>query len=154
MHIGPGYTLGSRPSESSSNVIQSSANQQTPELSEQFSGRRTPSSTPKSTPVLLPPKIMKHPRGRSMIYGEDITLEISASGSDLNYTWFKDGIEITVESFPQFDGIRTNCLNIKDFLPEHAGKYLCKVSNSLGETESWNAELTLGILINLLSMNY
>lgn len=151
MHIGPGYTLGSRPSVSASDVTQLSAKQQTSEHSEQFSSSRSPSSTTLSTPPILPPKIMKHPQSRSMIYGGEIKLEISASGSDLNYTWFKDDVEITIETSPNFYGTHTPCLNIKDFIPEYAGSYSCVVSNSEGRTESWKAEVTMGrFYINLL----
>lgn len=69
---------------------------------------------------------MKHPQGQSMILAEDITLEIVASGPDLKYTWFKNGVEITVKRCPQLDGIHTNFLNIKDFLPEHVGSICAK----------------------------
>lgn len=95
-------------------------------------------------PVLQPPEIIKHPQGRSVIYGNHISLEVAASGSDLKYTWFKDGVEITVDSFQNCYGNRTSRLHIKDFLLEYTGKYMCVVSNSLGQAESRHAELILG----------
>lgn len=101
-------------------------------------------------PIVEPPQIIEHPESLSVIHGGDLSLEVVASGPDLNYAWLKDGKEITSDDYPNCSGIHSSCLQIKGFLPEYTGKYSCVVSNSAGNNVSKIAELTLGN--NLLSI--
>lgn len=139
--------LGSTPSEPFSYVPQSRSDEQMYATGlDEFRESGEPSDEePKPKAILQPPRIISHPQDhQSVIFGDVITLKVAASGSDLHYTWFKDGIELSVQNFGNCSGIHTPSLKIENFLPENAGKYSCVISNSLGRTESWEAELTLG----------
>lgn len=145
--LGSGYVLGSTPSEPFSDVSQSQSDGQMYATGlDDFHDSGEPNEVPKPKASLQPPKIITHPQDQSMIFGDVITLKVAASGSDLHYTWFKDGIELTAQNFGNCSGFHTPSLRIENFLPENAGKYSCMISNSLGRTESWEAKLTLGKL--------
>lgn len=53
--------------------------------------------------------------------GNDVTLSVSATGSDLSYQWFKDAVAIL--------GAESNILDLDDIVGTDAGLYYCRVLN-------------------------
>ena len=70
--------------------------------------------------------------------GKEILLECSITGSPTpSVTWFRDNkaIRHSKEFALQFDG-KTASLKVSEAFPKHAGLYVCKGHNTVGETTS------------------
>jgi hypothetical protein len=78
---------------------------------------------------LLPPVVVSRTNDQAITPGIDITLEVSATGSDpLSYEWQKDDVTLPGE-------IASN-LAITDLVLADQGSYTCTVSNAVGGTTS------------------
>ena len=72
------------------------------------------------------------------MYGEDVTLTVSAVGPQpLIYKWMKDGKKIS-------DDLKSDKLTISSFSSENQGNYLCIVSGGRQSIESKPAALGIG----------
>ncbi|MBN1143091.1 MAG: immunoglobulin domain-containing protein [Bacteroidales bacterium] len=66
--------------------------------------------------------------GDTLCTGQSITLSVSATGSNLNYQWFRDGISITDGG--GIAGTATSSLVINNIIPEFSGYYSCVITGS------------------------
>ena len=48
------------------------------------------------------------------------------------YTWYKDGRELTLQEFPRYKVKKFKYLKISDLSKGDSGKYTCSVSNQFG----------------------
>ena len=77
-----------------------------------------------------------------------MTLTVSATGAEsLSYHWKKDEEEISGDNY---DGVDTQSLIIKEFLPDDQGKYSCVIKNCSRSIQSEKADLALGSHIIIL----
>ncbi|NLD75020.1 MAG: immunoglobulin domain-containing protein, partial [Chloroflexi bacterium] len=83
-----------------------------------------------------PPTILVQPQGQTACPGEDVTLSVTAEGSDLSYQWQFEGVDLP--------GKEAQTLTLTAVGPEHAGEYSCIVSGSCGTRTSDTAGLTIG----------
>ncbi|MBN1117544.1 MAG: immunoglobulin domain-containing protein [Bacteroidales bacterium] len=82
--------------------------------------------------------ITTQPFSQTACEGNNITFSIVATGSNLSYEWFKDGVSL---------GITTANLNVNSVVAADAGNYRCVVSNSCGSSlNSSIATLTINPL--------
>ena len=70
---------------------------------------------------------MNQPIGQRLHAGEDFSLSVSATGTDLSYSWTRDGVVL---------GVSSPTLNISNATASQAGCYQVRVSNSGGFIES------------------
>jgi hypothetical protein len=84
---------------------------------------------------MSPPVITVHPSSDTVQAGSSVMLSCTATGNDLSYQWFKDGIEIPFAT--------TVPLYINGFQAANEGGYYCAVSNAGGTVNSSVAELYL-----------
>ena len=94
------------------------------------------------SPSITELKVTKHPQDQRKVYGEEVSLRVSATGSGtLLYQWIKDEEDITSEKYHNCDGHDSHTLNISSLLPEHNGSYKCRVSTEYYSVISNAAEL-------------
>jgi hypothetical protein len=79
--------------------------------------------------------------------GTVLTVRASGPGS-LSYQWMKNGIPLTDDTLPNCTGAASDSLRFTVLLPEHSGRYKCRVSNKKECVESKEAELEGMIIIN------
>ena len=84
------------------------------------------------------PVIVSSPISRTVSQGSAVSLGVGATGSDLTYRWFFNGIELLMPS--------TNTLIIPNIQPSDAGKYWVVVNNAAGSATSAQATLTVLML--------
>lgn len=96
------------------------------------------------TVKLKTPTITKQPVSQTVTEGNTVTLTVTASGSELNYQWYKDGNSI--------DGATNANYKITNVMPGHAGSYTVKVSNSAGRTTSSAAVLTVKLKMPVITI--
>lgn len=98
-------------------------------------------------PGLLPPSIVRHPTGQTVMVGSSVAFSVEATGSSLSYQWRRDGLSLAGETGPT--------LLLKNVGPSNAAAYSVVVSNSANSVASTDATLTVtstasaGRLINL-----
>lgn len=85
--------------------------------------------------VAAKPAIVNQPIGQRLHNGEDFSLNVSAKGTDLSYSWTRDGAVVGVSS-PTF--------NISNATTSQAGTYRVRVSNSGGYIDS--DEVTVAVV--------
>ena len=73
------------------------------------------------------PAIVNQPIGRRLHAGEDFSLSVSATGTDLSYSWTRDGIVV---------GVSSPTLSVSKATTSQAGLYRVRVSNSGGLIDS------------------
>ncbi len=85
-------------------------------------------------PVL--PSISVQPQSQTVFAGSNVTLRVSASGTDpLSYQWQKDGANVP--------GAAAAVYAISNAQTNHAGSYRVQVSNAYGSTNSASVTLTV-----------
>ena len=88
--------------------------------------------------------ITKHPQFPPRVkYGDYVAIFVSAVGDrkSLRYSWKFNGEDIDLA---KCTGSTTRIFVITSCSLEHQGTYICTVSNSRGEIESYPAHLKLG----------
>lgn len=84
----------------------------------------------------LEPEIHRHPESQQIAESQPVSFSVQATGAiPLNYQWYKDGQAIS--------GATNATYLITYVLPEHAGEYTVKVSNTYNEVSSETAVLTV-----------
>lgn len=76
-----------------------------------------------TTPVLVAQSLSK-----TVEEGADVTFNVSASGDDLKYQWYKNGNAITDEE--------TASLLLEDVVATDKGSYTCKIYNIAGSVDT------------------
>ena len=94
--------------------------------------------------IVDPPKITQHPESKSVATGVSTTLNVEASGDDLQFQWKKDGKDLHDGS--KYQGTKTHTLHIKDVKKSDKGNYQCLVKNDVGEL-SGEADLAVSKLV-------
>jgi hypothetical protein len=84
-----------------------------------------------SITVPVPPHIDRSPMSNSLTQGETLTLSVAASGPNLTYQWFHNGISLP--------GRTSNQLVIPSITSSQAGAYWVEVSNPGGAVRSATA---------------
>ncbi len=79
-------------------------------------------------PVLAAPKITSQPTGTTVVNGKTFKLRVGASGPDLEYQWFKDGVQIHDAVVP--------VLEVAGASARDSGLYHVRVRNAAGRTDS------------------
>ena len=93
-------------------------------------------SAPATLTVLVPPSITQHPKSQTVDAGVDVTLAVSASGSEpLSYQWRFNGNPLA--------GATSSSLVLTNVQPDKAGSYSAVVSNPAGSVISDAAVLTV-----------
>ena len=88
------------------------------------------------SPGSIPPVILQQPVSTSVRVGEELFLEvIAASGGNVTFQWFKDDVAIS--------GATNSTLLISDVQVVNAGVYHVAVGNSIGDTVSEEAIVTV-----------
>ena len=77
--------------------------------------------------VTAKPAILNQPISQRLHDGEDFSLNVSTTGTDLSYSWTRDGIVV---------GVSSPTLNISNATASQAGLYQVRVSNSDGIIDS------------------
>ena len=95
------------------------------------------SSAAKLTVNLKKPTISTQPKSQTVTEGNDVTFTVTANGSELSYQWYKDGNLI--------NGATSASYKITNVIPDYAGNYTVRVSNSVGSVTSSAAKLTVNL---------
>ncbi|MCB1120543.1 MAG: immunoglobulin domain-containing protein, partial [Verrucomicrobiae bacterium] len=82
------------------------------------------------------PYIRTQPESLTVLPGEPVTLLVEADGGNLNYQWFKDGLEIP--------SANQSNLAIANAVEGDSGTYHVEVYNQLGSVVSDSAEVVVG----------
>ena len=82
----------------------------------------TETSTSGVLTVLTAANISSQPVSADRVVGESVSFSVSATGSNLTYQWYKNGLIIF--------GATTSSFNIPSCITTDAGSYTCEVSNS------------------------
>ena len=86
------------------------------------------------------PQILTNPDDVAVFIGQSIQLTCSALGTDIDYQWMKDGVEVS--------GANSNMLRITNIEESDEGVYKCVASNKGGQVESNPATITVyGMLV-------
>ena len=73
-----------------------------------------------------PPEVVANSENMTVGYGEPFTVSFAAAGSNLSYTWYKDGT-------PLAGGPQSTFLQIQSATMDHSGTYRLCAQNSLGQ---------------------
>lgn len=87
------------------------------------------------TPPCLPPQIAADPLGQVVCEGEDVLLEVAATGTNLSYQWRVDGLDVA--------GAQQSTLLLSDSTALDAGSYDVRVTNACGSVLSAEALLVV-----------
>ncbi len=88
------------------------------------------------TQAATPVSIQSQPESRTARIGEDVSFNVSATGSGfISYQWFKNGVALSNANQSQ--------LRLTTIDESAAGNYYVRVSNSLGSLQSATASLTV-----------
>ncbi|MBN1984473.1 MAG: immunoglobulin domain-containing protein [Chitinivibrionales bacterium] len=86
--------------------------------------------------LIVPPTISAQPQNATVKKGESATFTITASGTDIQYQWYKNGTEVS--------GATTNTLTIPNTTEQDNNATIkCSVKNSVGSVESNGVKLTV-----------
>jgi len=88
--------------------------------------------------VISKPIITTQPQSQTVTEGSSVTFNVTSSGADLQYQWYKDGKAI--------NGATEENYTISTVRTDDAGNYTVTVSNSVGSVTSDTAILTVVIL--------
>lgn len=99
------------------------------------SGQCNPAVESQEYQLAIVPKtsIVKQPQDQSVLENRDVTFRVEAIGGELEYQWYKDGMELYGENH---DSLRIEGLALAD-----SGMYHCKVTGRCGEDVSTEAKL-------------
>ncbi len=99
-------------------------------------------------PGTIAPRITASPRSQSVSLGGNLTLSVSANGTEpLSYQWTHNGVNVVDGG--EFDGSSTAILTIQGVQATDAGTYRVVVSNAKGSTSSAPATLTIGASLGI-----
>jgi len=84
---------------------------------------------------ILLPSIINQPKSFEVLRDSDISLSVSASGENLTYQWYFNGVVI--------EGATETTLNLTNIQLSQAGLYYCVVSNQVGSVQSSVAEVVV-----------
>ena len=94
-----------------------------------------------------PPKIITHPKDRSVSTGADITFTVETTGDELQFQWQKDGADIGTSesrfSFSQTD--HSSTLQIRCLAKSDEGHYKCVVKNPVEQRGKPSSEAELKV---------
>lgn len=99
-------------------------------LDDRFSTPQVINIEVKTAPILT-----KQPEGQTLTEEQTLNLSVNATGGDLLYQWYKNGVAIA--------GATGDNLSITNVTIDHAGKYKCEVKNPRGTVIS--NEVTVNI---------
>lgn len=85
--------------------------------------------------VLDAPKVTSSPTNQFITEGTSATLSIQATGTAIDYQWYKNGSAIS--------GATSASLTLSNTVTSHSGSYKCVVSNDLGSSVSDSANLSV-----------
>ncbi len=88
---------------------------------------------------IIPPEIQSNPIGKTVVVGSQVSFSIEASGTNPEYQWQKNGIDIPT-------GI-SNTLILESTTFDDSGYYRCIITNDLGKDTSSAALLQIQKLI-------
>ena len=88
--------------------------------------------------ILSPPEITGHPEDVTIEGGTNASLTVTATGTNIQYAWKKDGQPIS--------GATSATLQISGATADDAGQYTCTVSNDYGSVSSQAATVKVKIL--------
>ena len=99
-----------------------------------------------------PPKIIRHPKSKSVATGESTTFKVEATGDDLQFQWKRNGKDLLVND--RYHSTDTDTLRIiKVEKSDDKAHYQCRVKNDKGEKLSDEAVLTVSkLVINVIEM--
>jgi len=97
-------------------------------------------------------EIISQPNSQEVFLYENVIFNISANGSNLNYQWQKNGIDL--ENINNISGVNTNSLNIYNVDNSNQGNYSCIVSGICGNISSEIAYLSILVGVNNVENNY
>src|SRR5262249_13628808 len=85
--------------------------------------------------VITPPAIVQQPASQDVDRGDNVSLQVVASGTTPRYQW-------TGKGFPRANATNPT-LQLRDVIPPQAGTYSVTVNNSAGKVTSAAATLTV-----------
>lgn len=97
--------------------------------------QQTTTSTAATIAVTTLPTIVAHPRGDSVMEGYAIELSVQATGTDVRYQWYRDGMILP--------GRTSSGLRIENASPSDAGRYACTCSTACGNVVSDTADVVV-----------
>ncbi|MBN1990908.1 MAG: immunoglobulin domain-containing protein [Bacteroidales bacterium] len=86
--------------------------------------------------------ITQQPQSEAVCLGEPLTLNTVATGTNLSYQWYKNGVSLGA-------GATAAAYNIAAFAAGDVGTYYCIVSNGCGSIQSSNANITQGVVTSI-----
>lgn len=98
-------------------------------------GTTTSAAATLTAPDTGAPRITSQPTNASVTAGTDATFTVVATGDDLEYQWFKDGVAI--------DGATSATLTVSSVGSEDVGSYYVRITNPNGNVTSASATLSL-----------
>jgi hypothetical protein len=84
-------------------------------------------------PVLAAPRITSQPTDITLVNGKTFKLRVAASGPELEYQWFKDGVQLNDAVVP--------VLEVAGASPRDSGLYHVRVRNAAGRVDSLSAQV-------------
>jgi hypothetical protein len=85
--------------------------------------------------VQAPPVILSGPGDATVLRGSPVEFSVSATGTDLNYQWQYEGLDI--------EGATNSTLVVADAQAHNAGRYVAIIKNAVGSLSSTPALLTV-----------
>lgn len=105
---------------------------------------------PSESYTYSPQAIISEPETHILSMGDNITLTAVAGGANNHYQWFHDGEAIS--------GVDNDSLDIENFQLTDAGKYYCKISNSIAtdlvlETDTFSLMISFSVSFTVTDNN-
>ncbi|MFC2090109.1 immunoglobulin domain-containing protein [Bacteroidota bacterium] len=90
------------------------------------------------------------PVDKNRCQGDDVVFVIDADGSDLEYRWTRDGVNLT-DFADSISGSTTDILILSDLMPDEAGTYQAFVSGYCGSDNGTAADLIVYESVKILT---
>lgn len=101
-------------------------------------GAYTGGGSGSGAPGALPPTFTLQPLSAELVAGTAVTLEVTVTGTEpIILQWIKDGVSIP--------GATSSTYDISSFQAADAGNYACVATNSVGQTVSTTAVLSIRV---------
>ena len=104
------------------------------------------------------PEISKNPKDATKKEGQEVIFSCSAMGNPQpTFHWTKDGVRMNVKDNPRFNVSSTSvshCLTIEDVGQSDVGKYRCVAENSVNNSVSSAATLTVACKVLVCRLIY
>lgn len=96
-----------------------------------------------------PTVIITDPVGTTKCLGDNVSFEVSATGTGLTYQWKKNGTDLA--NGGNISGSTSNSLYITSLVNNDAGSYTCTITGSCGTLNSNPAQLVIDANISIIS---